>query len=137
MIIAGLVTDIVTVAVIKAFARRRRPVSKKDDYFKSIGVDRYSFPSGHASRSVLLAIMYTQLSPLSEEWILQLLSLVLLWGWSISVCMSRLLNGRHYLLDVLAGITVGFIESYAVAYFWRSPEQADNMFNYNEDIAEL
>lgn len=137
-LLLGLLTDIVIVAIVKAFARRRRPPSKKNDYFKSIGVDRYSFPSGHASRSVLLAIMYTQFSPLFDEWILQTLCYILLWGWSISVCASRLLNGRHYLLDVTAGIIFGFAESYVVQYFWRSPEQADNLFNsFNEDVPEL
>lgn len=129
-LLLGLLTDIIIVALLKAFARRKRPPTKKEDYFQSVGPDVYSFPSGHASRSVLLAIMYTQFSPLFEEWILFMLTFVFIWTWSISVCLSRLINGRHYLLDVVAGVLVGFAESYIVQYLWRSQEQANSFFNY-------
>jgi len=129
-LLLGLLTDIIIVALLKAFARRKRPPTKKEDYFQSVGPDVYSFPSGHASRSVLLAIMYTQFSPLFEEWILFMLTFVFIWIWSISVCLSRLINGRHYLLDVVAGVLVGFAESYIVQYLWRSQEQANSFFNY-------
>jgi len=135
-LLLGLATDIIIVALLKAFVRRRRPTTKKEDYFKSVGPDKYSFPSGHASRSVLLAIMYTQLSPLFDEWILHSLTCAFLWTWCICVCLSRLINGRHYLLDVVVGILVGFTESYIVQYFWRSPEQADSLFNYFKEDAD-
>ena len=50
-----LLVDIVFVAVIKAFARRRRPSIQSDEqWFAKVdptGVDKFSFPSGHASRA--------------------------------------------------------------------------------------
>lgn len=140
-LLLGLMVDIVIIALLKAFARRKRPEVKKEDYFKSVGPDKYSFPSGHASRSVLLAIMYTQLIPLFDEWILYSLSVVLLWTWSFTVCLSRIINGRHYVLDVVAGVLTGFAESCVVQLLWRSPEQADSWFdyfnNYFRDTVEI
>merc|ERR1712198_483235 len=50
-----LLVDIVFVAVIKAFARRRRPSIQSDEqWFAKVdptGVDKFSFPSGHVSRA--------------------------------------------------------------------------------------
>ena len=63
----GLILDIVTVATIKHIFKRPRPKrrgssnpeeanSKEFDF----GPDKYSFPSGHASRAVFIASFLTQ-----------------------------------------------------------------------------
>ena len=44
------ILDIVLIATIKAFVRRRRPALNADDMFFTKGPDKFSFPSGHASR---------------------------------------------------------------------------------------
>ena len=45
------ILDIVLIAVAKAFVRRRRPSWRtNDDMFFTHGPDKFSFPSGHASR---------------------------------------------------------------------------------------
>ncbi len=48
------VLDIVLIAGIKAFVRRRRPSLCADDMFFTKGPDKFSFPSGHASRGEIL-----------------------------------------------------------------------------------
>ena len=63
-LLIGLILDIVVVAVTKAFTRRRRPAQNINDNFLEVSVDKFSFPSGHATRAILLAIFFTYLYPL-------------------------------------------------------------------------
>ena len=60
---------------------------------------------------------------------------ILLWVWSFSVCFSRLLNGRHYLFDVLIGALLGFFEGFVVSYLWMSSERAENILSFFSDEA--
>jgi len=123
-LLLGLIIDIVIVAVTKAFTRRRRPAYNIDDQhatFKS--VDKFSFPSGHATRAVMLAVFFSFLSPLP----------LLLWVpvilWSLAVSVSRVVLGRHHILDVVAGIMIGLVEAVILSMVWRNEEQAANMIN--------
>ena len=98
-LMAGLIVDIVYVAVIKAYARRRRPnYAAQDDQFGVISVDKHSFPSGHATRAVYVAYFLSSTHPI--------LSFVA-WIWSFSVVLSRVLLGRHHVSDIIAGVLVG------------------------------
>lgn len=112
----GLFLDIVAVAIIKAIARRRRPPSNKSDMFIAVGPDKYSFPSGHASRAAYIAHFFIFYLDLNALWQLILLS------WSTSVCFSRVALRRHHLLDVLFGAILGLIESYIVGLMWLSQD---------------
>ena len=125
------------VSCLKAFARRRRPETKKADFFTSVGADKFSFPSGHACRSVLIASVFTRVYPLFNNCILSLISACLFWFWSIAVCLSRVVNGRHYLFDVLAGATLGFVESCFLTTIWLSPEQAATFLKWFTDETSL
>ena len=123
-LLLGLIIDIVIVAVTKAFTRRRRPAYNIDDQhatFKS--VDKFSFPSGHATRAVMLAVFFSFLSPLP----------LLLWIpvilWSLAVSVSRVVLGRHHILDVVAGVLIGLVEAVILSMVWRNEEQAANMIN--------
>merc|ERR1712012_612502 len=54
-LLLALILDIVVVAVIKAFTRRRRPAYNVDDQYATVNmVDKFSFPSGHSTRAVML-----------------------------------------------------------------------------------
>lgn len=56
--VTALIVDIVVVAVVKAITRRRRPVAnKEDEMFAPVMVDKYSFPSGHSTRAVMLSLL--------------------------------------------------------------------------------
>ena len=63
-LLAMLLIDIVIVAVTKAAFRRRRPAYNTDDML-SVSVDKFSFPSGHASRVAGLMFFFTLLYPLN------------------------------------------------------------------------
>lgn len=106
----GLIIDILIVALIKAACRRRRPM--KNTEFFSIGPDKFSFPSGHASRACYITMFFMYLYPLPK----------LFWGpllaWMSSVAVSRLLLQRHYLLDVLVGLLLGAVECYLLNFIW-------------------
>ena len=61
--------------------------------------DPHSFPSGHAARSVLLAILLTAWGP---AWAAPLAIL-----WAPLVALARVSLGVHYLSDVVAGGLLG------------------------------
>jgi membrane-associated phospholipid phosphatase len=68
--------------------------------------DTYSFPSGHAAKSLALAVPFVIFVPNRRRWIVLLKGALLL--VALSVCSSRILLARHYLSDVLGafGLTL-------------------------------
>lgn len=118
----GLILDIIIIAVLKATFRRRRPADTKD--MMTIGPDKFSFPSGHASRSVFVLLFFTALSPISQIWWLPLSA------WCACVCLSRLIIQRHYLLDIVAGIAVGCVEACLLYLLWIGESTAEDFINY-------
>lgn len=98
MIVAILLTAAV-VFVVKLVVRRRRPEGEWGKFYRI--TDPHSFPSGHAVRAVMLAVVMLGLGPL---W-LGLLLLV----WAPLVGLVRVSMGIHYLSDVLAGMFLGLL----------------------------
>lgn len=99
----GLFTDLALVGSLKYYFRRPRPhYNDFNDYCLAVDVDRYSFPSGHASRSTFIALL-SLIWRLKSVWIC---SLVI---GAIVISFSRVLLGRHYLFDVLIGTFIGFL----------------------------
>ncbi len=84
---------------IKRLVDRHRPLGFWDR--KSRKKDPDSFPSGHASRTFLLAILATGLGP----WWLA----VLLWMWAFLVSLSRVSMGMHFLSDTVGGLLLALI----------------------------
>ena len=83
-LLLALILDIVVVAIIKAFTRRRRPSYNVDDQYATVKlVDKFSFPSGHATRATMLAALGTIVRPLP----------LLLWpalvAWAAAVCVRN------------------------------------------------
>ncbi|XP_060535552.1 polyisoprenoid diphosphate/phosphate phosphohydrolase PLPP6 [Cylas formicarius] len=114
----GLVLDIIVVALTKAYFRRRRPAGNRDDAFVQLGSDQFSFPSGHASRAVLVAYVFTRLWPLSFLFYPSIMA------WVVALGMSRVLMERHYILDVIGGYGLGLIEGGLLGLLWISDENA-------------
>jgi undecaprenyl-diphosphatase len=98
LIIAILLTAGV-VFLIKLAVRRRRPEGEWGKFYRS--TDPHSFPSGHAVRAVMLAVVTLGIGPL---W----LGLTLL-VWAPLVGLARVAMGVHYLSDVLAGMLLGLL----------------------------
>jgi len=114
----GLVYDIMIIAFIKALTRRARPAAgRNDDMFVTRGVDKFSFPSGHASRAVFAALFFTIWAFPS----MPIIFVVPIWIWSISVCISRVLLQRHFILDVVGGIALGYLEFLLSGFLWIGP----------------
>lgn len=85
------------VMVLKFTVRRRRPEGEWGGIYRR--TDPHSFPSGHAARATLLAILAAVWAP---TW----------WGialvvWAPFVCLARVVMGVHYLSDVLVGVLLG------------------------------
>lgn len=121
----GLVLDIVYVAVIKAATRRRRPTITEDLF--TLGPDKFSFPSGHASRAFFILLFFTVLDPVS------LLFWPPLFAWATSVALSRLLLYRHHILDIAAGAVLGCLEAVIMSVLWLGPDTSKWMMSWLSD----
>lgn len=84
---------------IKFLVRRERPVGEWGGIYRN--TDPHSFPSGHAARAFLIAVVAT---PLAPAWLV-----IALWIWAPLVSLARVAMGVHYLSDVIAGAILGAI----------------------------
>ncbi|MDO9301986.1 MAG: phosphatase PAP2 family protein [Anaerolineales bacterium] len=87
------------VLVIKFLVRRERPQGEWGSIYRN--TDPHSFPSGHAARSFLIAIIASAFGPM---WLA-----AILWVWAPLVALARVSMGVHYLSDVAAGAALGVI----------------------------
>lgn len=124
MLIA-LILDIIVIAVIKAFVRRRRPVPMNK--LMELGPDKFSFPSGHTSRAVLVAFILICLNPISIIFYPPLLA------WVTAVSISRVLQERHYLLDVFCGVGIGLLEGLLMSLIWFSQSASASILSSLSD----
>ena len=95
--IAGLAAVVFT---IKFLVRRERPVGDWGGIYRNS--DPHSFPSGHAARAFLIAVIASSVIPLT--WLIPVL-----WIWAPLVALARVAMGVHYVSDVLAGAILGIL----------------------------
>jgi len=93
----GVLITAVLVLIVKFTVRRRRPDGEWGDIYRT--TDPHSFPSGHATRSFMLAVMTIGLGPD--------LFAILLVVWAPLVGLARVAMGVHYFSDVLVGALFG------------------------------
>ena len=84
---------------IKFIVRRRRPEGEWGGIYRN--TDPHSFPSGHAARAFLIAVLASGLAPL---WLA-----LILWAWAPLVSLARVAMGVHYVSDVAAGALLGML----------------------------
>lgn len=120
--LVGLLLDIVIVSLLKAYVRRRRPMPATDTLV--IGPDKFSFPSGHATRAFYVLVFFTKLFPLS------LIFWMPITAWAVSVVLSRLILKRHYLLDVVAGSIIGILEALFLGLIWIGDDSAASIVGF-------
>ncbi len=100
---AFLIISILLLAVvvmgIKFTVRRSRPPGEWGAVYRN--ADPHSFPSGHAARVVMLAVLAILIGPV---WLAVVMSL-----WALGVSFSRIFTSMHYLSDVLAGMLLGIL----------------------------
>ncbi|KAJ8526781.1 hypothetical protein K7X08_029258 [Anisodus acutangulus] len=125
-LLLGGILDLIVIGPLKHLIRRPRPVYNKN-MFVSFSVDHWSFPSGHSSRVSMIATLFYLSFDFIKQVLIQLkydlfvdyLILIVI-GWSITTSCSRVLLGRHFVFDVIAGVMLGVLEGMFV--FW--------IFNY-------
>jgi undecaprenyl-diphosphatase len=97
VVLPAIVALAVVVLSIKFLIRRRRPEGDWGGLYRK--TDPHSFPSGHAARVVLIAMLAVGLGP---WWLALILCL-----WAPLVALARVAMGVHYLSDVVAGALLG------------------------------
>ncbi|KAF3835052.1 hypothetical protein F7725_027610 [Dissostichus mawsoni] len=112
----GLLLDLVLVTIVKAVVRRRRPAHNRMDMFATFSVDRFSFPSGHATRAAMCGRFLLAHLVLAAP----LRFLVVL--WAALVGLSRVLLGRHNVTDVMFGFWMGYVQYNLIEMLWLSPQ---------------
>jgi undecaprenyl-diphosphatase len=103
-VLLSIVVLAVIVLAIKFIIRRRRPEGEWGAIYRT--TDPHSFPSGHAARATLIAVLGLGMGP----WWLA----VLLCIWMPFVGLARVAMGVHYLSDVTAGTMLGAIAGLTV-----------------------
>lgn len=90
------------VIAVKFTIRRQRPPGEWGAIYRN--TDPHSFPSGHAARAGLLAVLAAGLGPL---WF----GLCVIF-WAPLVSIARVKTGVHYLSDIIAGLVLGIIAGF-------------------------
>jgi len=93
---------------LKLIVRRQRPEGEWGAIYRN--TDPHSFPSGHAARAILLAVLGLGLGPL---WFAVVLVI-----WGPLVALARVAMGVHFLSDVLAGGFLGLMIGILWVVLW-------------------
>jgi undecaprenyl-diphosphatase len=96
-LIVGHLMSVLLTSLLKYTVRRRRPEGEWGALYR--GTDPHSFPSGHATRTIILSVVV-----LARD---AILAGILLVAWSLEVGFARVVLGVHFLLDVVAGYLLG------------------------------
>jgi undecaprenyl-diphosphatase len=87
------------VMLVKMLVRRQRPEGEWGAIYRRM--DPHSFPSGHAARAVLIAVLACGLLP---AWLA-----IILVVWAVLVSLARVMMGLHYISDILVGAVLGIL----------------------------
>jgi undecaprenyl-diphosphatase len=98
-VLLSIIALAVIVLAIKFTIRRRRPEGDWGGIYRK--TDPHSFPSGHAARVVLIAILAVGLGP---GWLALVICI-----WAPLVALARVAMGVRYLSDILAGFGLGAV----------------------------
>ncbi|XP_043263189.1 phospholipid phosphatase 6 [Colletes gigas] len=124
-LLLGLVLDVIFIGVLKAITRRRRPTSAAVPL--AIGPDKYSFPSGHASRAMFLLYFFNHLWPVPMIFFPPLVA------WVSATALSRIMMGRHHILDIIAGLLLGYVEGLLMSFLYLEPQTCLYLVSFMTD----
>lgn len=96
---AAYLLSVVLSTTIKYLVRRRRPAGEWGAFYRK--TDPFSFPSGHAARTVSLSIVLAANGSAGAA--------AAAFLWAALVCVSRIGLGVHYLSDIAAGALLGAV----------------------------
>ncbi|KAK4422829.1 putative lipid phosphate phosphatase beta [Sesamum alatum] len=124
-LLIGALFDLLLIGITKHLVQRPRPVYNKN-MFLSFAVDHWSFPSGHSSRvSFMATFCFFYSGQIREFLLINILNfeaesliveyfVVMVGLWAAITSVSRVLLGRHFVLDVIAGACLGILEGLVV-----------------------
>lgn len=98
-LILGILLTALVVLGIKFSVRRQRPEGEWGQLYRR--ADPHSFPSGHAARAAMLAVVALAFPP---AWFGSLLVV-----WAPLVGLARVATGLHYVSDVIVGWLLGIL----------------------------
>eukprot|EP00794_Sanderia_malayensis_P006887 gene6887-7663_t len=120
-IFLAMIFDLVVVGLLKVLIRRKRPVYNADDMIATVKIDDFSFPSGHTTRGILLAVIF-------ENHLSNKVHVAMIHGWAFVLALSRIVLGRHHISDVIAGILIGVLEAFIVLnYLWTDKKFVEHV----------
>ncbi len=99
LLFLGIFFTAIFVLVLKFTVKRPRPEGEWGQVYRSS--DPHSFPSGHAARAIMLAVIML----LTGYWGIGLIML----GWAVLVDLSRVGLGVHYFSDIVVGTLIGIV----------------------------
>lgn len=99
VILASIAALAALVMSLKFIIRRRRPEGDWGSIYRN--TDPHSFPSGHAARAFMIAVVAAGLGPAPVA--------LALWIWAPLVALARVAMGVHYVSDIVAGFVVGIL----------------------------
>ncbi len=112
-----MLIDLISVGLLKSIFKRPRPnvnIAKDMAFMTNNGVDKFSFPSGHSSRAILMCCLLHHLYAAEMN---SLFSLCILYFVSYMTCISRFVLTRHYFSDVVGGILLGHFNYILILFF--------------------
>jgi membrane-associated phospholipid phosphatase len=119
-LLLGLLLDLAFVGLVKLIFRRPRPPHNNASTMNiAVSVDHFSFPSGHASRVCFVASLAHLSAAALPDYKALNYALLLVWVWAVLTSVSRVLLGRHFLSDVIAGACLGVLEALFAFHFLR------------------
>lgn len=96
---AAAICGVFVFKLLKRISRRQRPCHLEPHCWADIlPPDQFSFPSGHTMTAFSIALVISYFYP-SLQWPMYFLA--------ISIAVSRIVLGMHFLSDVLAGAVLG------------------------------
>jgi len=98
-LVVGEIIGLMMIIILRYMTKRRRPDAKYKPFFLAPW-NRYSFPSHHALRSFLIAVILGVHYPGLLPFLLFM---------AATVGFSRLYLSKHYLSDVLVGTFIGIV----------------------------
>lgn len=124
----SIVVQALFVFGLKWLIRRERPAGEWGSIYRQF--DPHSFPSGHATRVILLTVLAVGIGP---TWFGMLIGV-----WAPLVCLSRVMTGVHYISDILGGILLGLVMGFAViAVNPALPDLLPILFSHEPGINEI
>ena len=95
----GIFVTATIVITLKFLIRRQRPEGEWGAIYRR--TDPHSFPSGHAARATMLAVLVVGMGP---AWLVPIILI-----WAPLVTLSRVAMDLHYLSDAVAGAALGIL----------------------------